>query len=113
MTTTERRIRIPLPAPFRELLKPHRTKVFYGGRGGGKSWAFARALLILAMQSKKRIICAREFQNSIRESVHALLEEQIRTLGLEDFFVVQERAILGPHGSELFSMGRRIHSTGF
>ena len=112
MTTTERRIRIPLPAPFRELLKPHRTKVFYGGRGGGKSWAFARALLILAMQSKKRIICAREFQNSIRESVHALLEEQIRTLGLEDFFVVQERAILGPHGSEFVFMGlkQNIHS---
>lgn len=112
MTATERRIRIPLPAPFRELLKPHRTKVFYGGRGGGKSWAFARALLILAMQSKKRIICAREFQNSIRESVHALLEAQIRTLGLEDFFVVQERAILGPHGSEFVFMGlkQNIHS---
>ena len=105
-------INIPLPNPFKELLNSYRYKVFYGGRGAGKSWAVARALLILAMQSRKRIICAREFQNSIRESVHALLDEQIRTLSLGEFFRVQERIIQGPHGSEFVFMGLKanIHS---
>jgi len=66
----------------------------------------------MAMQSRKRIICAREFQNSIRESVHALLDEQIRMLSLGDLFTVQERTILGPHGSEFVFMGLKtnIHS---
>lgn len=105
-------MKIPIPGPFKELLKPHRYKIFHGGRGGAKSWSVARALLLMAMQSRKRIICAREFQNSIRESVHALLDEQIRMLSLGDLFTVQERTILGPHGSEFVFMGLKtnIHS---
>lgn len=112
MTATERRIRIPLPAPFKELLKPHRYKVFYGGRGSAKSWSVARALLIKAIERRCRIICAREFQNSIRESVHALLDEQIRTLGIDDLFTVQERTILGTNSSEFVFLGLKanIHS---
>ena len=112
MTATERRIRIPIPPPFLELLKPHRYKVFYGGRGGAKSWSFARGLLIKAIEKRRRIICAREYQVSIRESVHALLDEQIRILDLGDFFQVQERAINGSNGSEFLFMGlkQNIHS---
>jgi hypothetical protein len=54
-----------------------REGVAYGGRGGAKSWAswaFARALLILGARQKLRILCARETQKSIADSVHALLE---------------------------------------
>ena len=39
-----------MPAAFRGLFEPHRYKVFYGGRGGGKSRAFARALLLTGVQ---------------------------------------------------------------
>ena len=108
----ERHIKIPIPDPFLELLKEHRYKLLYGGRGGAKSWSVARALLVKAIEGKKRVICAREYQNSIRESVHALLEEQIRTLQIDDLFTVQERAILGPNGSEFVFMGLKanIHS---
>ena len=57
----------PLPVAFSELFKPHRYKVFYGGRGGAKSRSFARALLLIGTQRAIRCLCAREVQNSIRE----------------------------------------------
>lgn len=38
---------IQLPVKLRNLFQPYRYKVAHGGRGGGKSWAFARALLLL------------------------------------------------------------------
>lgn len=112
MMENKRLVKIPIPEPFKELLKPHRYKIFYGGRGGAKSWSVARALLIKAIERRCRIICAREFQNSIRESVHALLDEQIRTLGIDDLFTVQERTILGTNGSEFVFLGLKanIHS---
>jgi len=59
-----------------------RYKVIYGGRGSGKSWQIARVLILLAMNFKFKVLCAREFQLSIADSVHTLLEEQIRSLRL-------------------------------
>jgi phage terminase large subunit len=57
------------PAAFDFLFEPARYKVAYGGRGAAKSWAFARALLIRAAQEPRRIVCAREIQKSIADSV--------------------------------------------
>jgi phage terminase large subunit len=72
------------------LFEPHRYKVARGGRGSGKSWSFARALLILASQSKLRIACFREIQKSIKDSVHRLLGDQIELLGLGgDYEILQ------------------------
>ena len=51
-----------MPEAFAGLFEPHRFKVFYGGRGGGKSRSFARALLILGTQRPLRVLCAREIQ---------------------------------------------------
>ncbi len=65
-----------------------RYKVAYGGRGGTKSWGMARALLLKALQGPLRVLCARELQNSISESVHKLLESQIIKMGLSQFFQV-------------------------
>lgn len=73
---------ISLPAPFEPLLKPCRYKAFYGGRGSGKSHSFATALLVLGGQQPLRILCAREVQNSIRDSVKQLLDDKIAELGL-------------------------------
>lgn len=70
-----------------------RYKIFYGGRGSGKSWAIARALLIIGSNRKIRVLCAREFQRSIEESVHKLLENQIASLGLENW-EVQDQTIV-------------------
>ena len=84
------------------LFEQHRYKVAYGGRGSGKSWSMARALLIKAANETTRVLCAREIQKSIKQSVHTLLNDQIQALGLGAFYEVLESEIRGLNGS-LFS----------
>ena len=81
------------------LFEPHRYKVAYGGRGSGKSWSYARALLIKAANEAIRVLCAREIQKSIKQSVHTLLNDQIQALGLGAFYEVLEAEIRGLNGS--------------
>ena len=92
------------------LFQPHRYKVAYGGRGSGKSWGFARALLLQASNKPLRILCAREIQRSIRQSVHQLLTDQIQSLGLGPFYEVLESEIRGVNGS-LFSFTGLANNT--
>ena len=73
---------IDFPEKLQCRFKPARYKVFYGGRGGAKSWGIARALVLIAASSKKSIVCAREVQNTMRDSVHKLQKIQIEALGL-------------------------------
>lgn len=94
-----------IPDVFLELFQPHRYKVMYSGRGCAKSWTVARVLLVRAAQEKLRILCAREIQNSIQESVHSLLTQQISLLGLQDFFEIQKTTIIGKNGSEFIFSG--------
>jgi len=95
------------PVKLRFLFQPKRYKIAYGGRGGTKSWGFARALLILAAQKPLRILCARETQKSITDSVHTLLKDQINNLGLSDFYNVTNHAIVGQNGSNFAFIGIR------
>jgi phage terminase large subunit len=81
------------------LFEPHRYKVAYGGRGSGKSWSMARALLIKAANEPIRVLCAREIQKSIKQSVHTLLNDQIQSLGIGAFYEVLESEIRGINGS--------------
>jgi phage terminase large subunit len=99
--------RAEFPEKLRVLFTPARYKVLYGGRGGAKSWGAARALLVQAAASPLRVLCAREFQNSIAESVHRLLHAQITAMGLEPFYEVQNNAIRGANGSEFLFAGLR------
>jgi len=87
------------PAKLRFLFEPYRYKIIYGGRGGAKSWGIARALLIRMAERQTRVLCAREIQKSIRESVHQLLKDQIEALSLSGFFVVLDDEIRGKNGS--------------
>jgi len=93
------------PVKLSFLFEPCRYKVAYGGRGGAKSWGIARALLILAAKSQLRILCAREFQTSIKDSVHKLLSDQIEALGLLGFYEITQTAIRGKNGSEFAFVG--------
>ena len=93
------------PRKFDGIFSPHRYKVFHGGRGGGKSWAVAKALLIEGARAKKRILCTREYQTSIADSVHKLLGEQISLLGLDNFYEVQRTRIIGRNGTEFIFKG--------
>jgi phage terminase large subunit len=95
------------PEPLQFLFQPMRYKVLYGGRGGSKSWGVARALLTLAAKKPLRILCAREFQNSINESVHHLLQSQIESLNLNSFYDIQNQSVKGRNGSEFIFAGLR------
>lgn len=83
-----------VPAKLRFLYQPHRYKVVHGGRGKGASWGMADALLIRGSERPIRWLCARETQNSIDESVHAVLSARIVALGLERFYEVQRARIV-------------------
>lgn len=98
------------PAKLRPLFAPRRYKVLYGGRGGAKSWGVARALLLQAAQRPLRILCAREVQKSMRDSVHRLLKDQIAALGLEAFYEVLDTEIRGANGSLLLFTGLQSHT---
>jgi len=87
------------------LFKPARYKVARGGRGSGKSWSFARAILLRCAQQKTRVLCTREIQKSIQQSVHQLLTDQIESLGLTGIFEVLQTEIRGPHGSCIYFSG--------
>jgi phage terminase large subunit len=87
------------------LFKPSRYKVARGGRGSGKSWGFARALLLLGVQGEERILCTREIQKSLKQSVHQLLVDQIAALGLGSFYEVLATEIRGRNGTRFFFNG--------
>jgi phage terminase large subunit len=87
------------PDGFQYLFEPGRIKVAFGGRDSGKSWNFARALLLLATASPLQIFCCREWQTSMRDSVHKLLKEQVVRMGLSRYFEVQQAIIRGHNGA--------------
>jgi len=110
----ERTVQLPHALSF--LLEPSRYKIAYGGRYGVKSWSFARALLLICVNPEfiwpgrkdgPRILCARETQKSIAESVHKLLTDQISDLGLERFYEVQQTSIRCKNGGEFIFAGIR------
>jgi len=90
---------IQIPRKFQPLFKPKRFKIFYGGRGGAKTVSFSKILLAIAAEEEKRILCAREFQNSIDDSVHSSLSFEVKQIGLQDFYDVQNHQIIGLNGS--------------
>ena len=87
------KLRIQTIDALEPFLDPHRYKVAYGGRGSSKSWGVARLLILKAYTKRERILCCRELQTSIDQSVHALLADQIHRLGLTTAFEIQAKKI--------------------
>lgn len=81
--------------------------VLRGGRNSMKSWAAAQAALLRGTQEVHRILCCRELQNSLAESMHHLLSQQIDRLGLGGFYKVQRDCIYAPNRSEFLYLGLR------
>jgi phage terminase large subunit len=94
-----------VPDAFRGLFLPYRYKAFHGGRGSAKSHSFATALVVLAARKPLRIVCAREIQNSLRDSVKQLIEDKIRALGLEANFECQDKITRCRNGSQFTYLG--------
>lgn len=101
---------IKIPEKLEGLYQPRRYKVLYGGRGGGKSHSVAQVLLDMASRQKLRILCAREVQKSMRDSVHRLLKDKISALGLGGFFEVYDTEIRGQNGSIFLFSGLQSHT---
>lgn len=106
-TASKSLLEIKFPPKLKCLFNNKRYKVLYGGRGGAKSWGIARALLIKGTQKPLRILCTREIQRSISDSVLKLLEDQINELGLNDFYTVQKTSITGVNGTTFNFEGLR------
>ena len=91
-----------------------RYKVLYGGRAGIKSWSIARALLLNGSERPLRILCARETMESISQSVHQLLRDQIEMMGLGDCYEVLKASIAGKPGTSaagtLFTFAGLAHN---
>ncbi|MBE6445649.1 MAG: PBSX family phage terminase large subunit [Alphaproteobacteria bacterium] len=93
---------------FKPLLSEKwRIKFYYGGRGGGKSYAFADSLLLLARQKKLFIACLREIQDSIKESVYKLLCDRISAWELNDYKIYESRIENRLTGSKFIFRGLR------
>lgn len=104
--------RIQFPDKLRGLFirNRYRYKVLFGGRGGAKSWGVARALLLLGANEPLRVLCAREVQNSIRDSVHRLLKDQIESMGLGGHYTVLDTEIRGANGTVFLFAGLKTHT---
>ena len=105
------RIEIP-PKCLSVLASPKRHKVLYGGRGGAKSWSVAPHCLVKA-RARLNVLCVREFQNSIQDSVHRLLSQWIANVPeLAEFYQVQKTSITGRNGSEFIFRGMKKETAG-
>lgn len=99
---------ISYPEVFQDLFKPSRYKVYLGGRGSAKSWTFAMALIChYGIKSPLRILCAREIQNSINDSVKRVLDDTIKRYGLEKFYTSTKTEIRGANGTLFIFAGLR------
>lgn len=118
---------VEIPEKLSYLFEPARFKVAYGGRDGVKSWSFARALLILGRIGGEawgvarglpkelrrpglRVACGRETMKSIEDSVHQLLEDQIAAMGLQSFYRIGKKEIVGRNGTSFTFHGLRDRS---
>lgn len=101
---------VQFPEKLQFLFEPHRYKVAYGGRGSGKSWSFARALLLQGYNEPLRVLCTREIQKSLADSVHKLLSDQIAAMGLTGFYEIQQNYIRGKNGTEFSFAGLQQHT---
>ena len=95
---------------FHDLLLPAPYKVFYGGRGAAKDWAFAETLLKRAVKEAMIVLCTREYQKSIADSVHRVLRHMITRLGLDSQFDVTDKSIRSYAGTEFIFKGLHHNS---
>ena len=72
-----------------------RNRVLYGGRTSSKSWDAAIEAMKLADHYPLRILCTRQFQNKIEESVYTLLKKQIQRFNLTSRFYILKNKITG------------------
>lgn len=97
---------LDLKPSINRFLKPSRYKFNYGGRGSGKSYDAAFALIIKGSEEKKIICCGREILSSIKDSSKQLIEDCIEHMGLKDtFYKFVKDEIRGKNGTKFIFKG--------
>lgn len=93
-----------------------RHRVAHGGRGSAKSRSFGQAIIARCCAQPERVLCAREFQTNIRDSVKRLLDDVIHREGLgvlgNGFFISTDKEIRGRNGSLITFMGMHRNAQG-
>lgn len=102
---------VELPDWAECLWLPKRHIALHGGRGAAKSRSIARALVLQSAEQHKRVLCGREVQKSIRDSVKRLLDDEIARCGLSDRFESVENEIRGPNESLFLFSGIKGNAT--
>lgn len=93
---------------FKELFNESwRNILYYGGRGSGKSQHVALALILRGRQKKLRILCTREIQKTIADSVHKLLKDIIDNYKFTDYVVTDKTIRNSITGTEFIFSGLR------
>lgn len=105
-----RALPVEVPRALAPLLKPARYKAAYGGRGGAKSHFFAQQVVLACYSAKKRVVCIREVQHTLRESVRQLLVDKIQALGLGSHFDCLEHEIRGKNSSLIVFRGMQSYN---
>jgi len=101
-------IEVEFLKPFKELFNPYwRYIVLYGGRNSGKSYQVAEALILRSRREQLRILCTREIQKTIKDSVHKLLKDIIEKYGFDEFYITKDSIKNLATGSEFIFKGLR------
>lgn len=103
---------IDLPEWGGLLWNVERFLALHGGRGGAKSRTVATALVLQATERHERVLCGREVQKSIKDSVKRLLDDEIARLGLGSVFTSTETEIRGPNDSLFLFSGIKGNANG-
>ena len=103
-------LRPDVPRWFKPFLTPARYKGAYGGRGSGKSHAFASYIVIRCVSERTDVVCLREVQRSLKQSVKKLIENKIEALGVGAHFEIQHDRIKGRNGSIIIFEGLANHT---
>jgi phage terminase large subunit len=104
-------LNLEFPEKLAPLFKPARYKGAFGGRGGGKSHCFAEMVVLNCYLRAMKIVCIREVQDSIKDSVKALIEQKIDKLGLGWFFDVLGPEIRGQNDSLIVFKGMQAYNS--
>jgi hypothetical protein len=104
-TSNDVHVEVKLPFKLKPIAEACRYKILYGGRGGAKSRSLATQALMNGIDKPLRILCAREVQKSIKQSVHQLLSDLIQEYNLGWFYEVIETEIRGKNGTQFFFAG--------
>lgn len=99
-------------SPFYDLLHTAADfKVYYGGRDSAKSWSAAEAAIRRARERRTRFLCTREFQVSIRDSIHRLLKDTVERMGIASEFKITDREIIHRKTKSEFLFKGLYHNT--